>query len=130
MARYATIEQLEYPPLRKLIARQAARKNWAKVRQLGEMALYLNPFDADLHLTLGQAYGALGVAYASIYELDSALLAEPPLRRPAVAQIGLARAYLARKDVALARRAVEAALKLEPENAEARELAKKVTPAR
>jgi tetratricopeptide (TPR) repeat protein len=130
MERYVMIEQMEYPPLKKLIDKHAARQSWAKVRHLGEMALHINTFDADLHLALGHAYRETGAPDASIYELDSALLAEPPLRRPAVAHLGLARAYLLKKDPALARRALEAALKLEPENAEAKELARKIPPAR
>jgi tetratricopeptide (TPR) repeat protein len=126
MERYVMIEQMEYAPLKKLVDKYAARKVWPKVRQLGEMALYINPFDADLHVTLGMAYVETGAPEQAIHELDSALKSDPPLRRPAVAQIGLARAYLAKRDSALARRAVDAALKLEPENAEARELAKKL----
>jgi tetratricopeptide (TPR) repeat protein len=130
MERYVMIEQMEYAPLKKLVDRHAARKGWPKVRQLGEMALYINPFDADLHLKLGAAYLATGAPEAAVYEYDSALASDPPLRRPAVAWIGLARAHAARKDAAAARKAVEAALKLEPENAEARELARTLSPRR
>ena len=57
-----------------------------------------------------------------IFELDSALLCDPPLARPAVIHIALARAYVAKQDKGHARGEVDAALKLEPKNAEALEL--------
>jgi tetratricopeptide (TPR) repeat protein len=126
LERYVMLEQMEYAPLKKLVDRYTVRKNPAKVRQFGEMALNINPFDADLHLKLADAYAATGGPDGAIYEYDSALRSDPPLRRPAIAQLGLARAYAAKKDLALARRALDAALKLEPDNAEARELAKKL----
>jgi tetratricopeptide (TPR) repeat protein len=126
LERYAAIEQMEYAPVRKLVSKYAARKNWPKVREFGEMALYINPYDADLHVDLGDAYAATGALDQALWEYDSALKADPPLRRPAVAELGLARAYLAKKDMAGAKRALQAALKLEPDNAEARELSKKI----
>lgn len=119
LERYVYIEQMEYAPLRKLVERHLARKNWAKVKEFGEMALYINPYDAELHLNLGQAYVALTQPDAAVFEYESALAVDPPLRRPAVAHIGLARAWQAKKDVKKAKAAIAAALKLEPQNAEA-----------
>ncbi len=126
LERYAYIEQMEYAPVKKLVDKYTVRRNWAKVREFGEMALFINPYDADLHVDLGDAYAATGALDQALWEYDSALKAEPALRRPAVAQLGMARAYLAKKDSANAKRALQAALKLEPENAEARELSKKI----
>jgi hypothetical protein len=48
----------------------------------------------------------------------------PPLRRPAVAHIGRARAYLALGDKAKARAALALAVKTEPAHAEVVELKK------
>ena len=131
LERYVYIEKMEYAPLKKLIDKYAARKNFAKVRELGEMALFINPFDAELHLELADAYAATsaadgGAAAGAIYEYESALKADPPLRRPALAQLGLARTAFARKDAPGARRALDAALKLEPENAEGLALARRL----
>jgi tetratricopeptide (TPR) repeat protein len=117
---------MEYPPLKKLVDKYAARKAWAKVREFGELALYVNPFDAENHLALADAYAATGAPDQAVYEYESALKADPPLRRPAVAQVGLARVLADRRDAAGARRAVDAALKLEPENAEAQALSRRV----
>src|SRR5205814_5203298 len=58
LERYVYIEKMEYPPLKKLLDKYSARKNFAKVRELGEMALFVNPFDAELHLELADAYAA------------------------------------------------------------------------
>jgi tetratricopeptide (TPR) repeat protein len=123
---YAYIEQMEFAPLAKLVSKYAARKNWAKVKEFGEMGLNVNPWDADLHLSLGEAYLQLKQPDAAAYEFESALMAQPAMPRPAVAQIALARAHVARKDTKSAKKAIEAALKLEPKNAEALELKKKV----
>jgi tetratricopeptide (TPR) repeat protein len=123
---YVYIEQMEYPPLAKLVQKYSARKNWAKVKEFGEMALNVNPWDSELHLALGEAYLQLKQLDGAAYEFESALFAQPPLPRPAVAQIALARAQVARKDLKAAKKAIDAALKLEPRNAEALELKKKV----
>jgi DnaJ family protein C protein 7 len=108
------------------VQKHAARKNWAKVKEFGEMALHVNPWDSELHLSLGEAYLQLKQLDAAAYEFESALVSQPPLPRPAVAQIALARAQVARKDLKAAKKAIDAALKLEPKNAEALDLKKKV----
>src|SRR5262249_56581065 len=56
LEKYAYIEQMEYAPVKKLVEKYAVRKNWPKVREFGEMAEFINPFDADLHVALGEAY--------------------------------------------------------------------------
>ena len=126
LERYVTIEQMEYAPVKKLVDKYAAKQNWAKVREYGEMALFINPYDAELHLTLGDAYAALAVPADAVFEYESALAADPPLRRPAVVQIAMARVQLTRRDNPAAKKAIVEALRLEPDNAEALELAKKV----
>lgn len=126
LERYAYLEQMEYGPVKKLVDKYAARRIWAKVREFGEMALLINPYDPDVHLALGEAYLALGRHDDAAWEFESALLCDPPLRRPAVAHLGLARASLAKKDRARARKALAEALRLEPTNADALELKKQL----
>jgi Tfp pilus assembly protein PilF len=123
---YARIEQMEYGPVKKLVDKYAARGAWAKVVELGEIGVMINPYDPDLHLALGDAYLALKKYDDAVWAFDSALLCDPPPHRPAVAWIGLARGHLAKKDGKKARHAVEQALKLEPRNADALELRRKV----
>ncbi len=119
LEKFVYIEQMEYAPLKKLIGKHLAKKNWAKVREFGEMALYINPYDVDLHVDLGNTYLALAQGDLAMYEFESALASDPPMRRPAVGHIGVAWAYVVKKDAKKAKAAVDKALKLEPKNAEA-----------
>ena len=123
---YVMIEQMEFRPLRTLVEKLAARKEWAKARTYGEMALFIYPYDADLHVRLAEIYGATNSPKESIFEAESALLAEPPAARPALAHLAIARAALSLKDPARARQALGKALALEPKNAEALALQRKV----
>ena len=123
---YVMIEQMQVAPLRELIDGYAAKKAWAKVKTYGEMALTLYPSDAELLATLGKAYLALGDGAAALYSYDSALLVDPPMRRPALAHLGRTRAYLMMGDKAKARAALALAAKTEPAHAEVVELRAKV----
>jgi cellulose synthase operon protein C len=122
---YAFLEQMQLAPLKELVTGYGTRKNWDKVRTFGELAMYISPYDTDLLLTLGKAYLETGDAKQALFTYDSALLAQPELRRPAIAHVGRARALLAMGKKADAKAAVNAALKTEPENAEALELKQK-----
>jgi tetratricopeptide (TPR) repeat protein len=123
---YVMLEQMEVAPLRELIAALVAAGSWAKVRTYGEMALFQFPADAELLTTLGKAYLETGAPERALYSFDSALLVDPPMRRPALAHLGRTRAYLAKGDKAKARAALAAAAKTEPAHAEVVELKKLV----
>lgn len=123
---FVMLEQMQYGPLKQLVEGYARKKAWAKVRTYGEMALYININDAELFLTLGNAYLETGNVDRALFTFDSALVARPELRRPALAHLGRAKALLARKDTQKARQALRTALKLEPENAEALSLGKTI----
>lgn len=123
---YVMIEQMQYAPLKELIDGYAKLKRWPKVRTYGEMALYLYPTDSELLMTLGRAYLETGAADRALFTYDSALIATPPLRRPALAHLGRARAYLAMGDKAKAKQALGLAAKTEPAHAEVVELGKQL----
>lgn len=123
---YVMLEQMQYGPVMKLVKGYKLKGNWSKVRTYAEMALQINPFDGDLHLDLGTAYVETGHIDKGIFELQSALMSKPELRRPALAHIVLARAWLAKKDKRRARAALKKALATEPANAEALALKKKL----
>lgn len=126
METHAMLEQMQYGPLRELVDGLASRGQWAKVRRYGEMALFINPLDAELFLVLGQAYLETGDAARALFTFESAFEARPRLRRPALAHLGMARAYLASKQRRKARDALRKALAIEPENAEALALRKEL----
>lgn len=119
---YVMLEQMQLAPLRELVTELAQRKQWSKVKIYGEMALYIFPADPEVLMTLGKAYLQLGDGSRALYSYDSALLVEPPLRRPALAHIGRARAYLATGDKAKAKAALAIAARTEPAHAEVVEL--------
>jgi tetratricopeptide (TPR) repeat protein len=123
---YVMLEQMQVAPLKELVDGYGKVGNWAKVRTYGEMALFIFPGDADLLLTLGKAYLETGDAKRALFSYDSALLVVPVLRRPAIAHIGRARAYLALGDKPKARAALTQASKTEPAHADVVELKPKV----
>ncbi len=119
---YVMLEQMQVGPLKELVDAYAQRGAWAKVRTFGEMALDIFPGDAELLMTLGKAYLGTGQPDRALFSYDSALLVDPPLRRPALAQLGRTRALLARGDRKGARAALALAERTEPAHAEVIEL--------
>src|SRR5690606_32601598 len=94
---YVMLEQMQYGPVRELAVAFAERGQWDKVQTYGEMAMFINPSDAELMLTLGRAYLENGDPAQALFTFDSALLARPALRRPALAHLGRAQALEAQK---------------------------------
>ncbi len=121
---YAMLEQMQVGPLKELVDEYSKRQDWAKVRTYGEMALDIFPSDADLLMTLGKAYLGTGLPDRALYSYDSALVVDPPLRRPALAQLGRTRALLAKGDMKAAKAALALAAKTEPAHLEVLELQK------
>jgi tetratricopeptide (TPR) repeat protein len=119
---YVMLEQMQVAPLKELATEYAKLGKWAKVRTYGEMALYIFPADTELLMLLGKAYLEVGAPKQALFSYDSALLVNPPIRRPAIAHIGRTRAYLAMGDKAKAKAALAAASKTEPAHAEVVEL--------
>ena len=126
LERYAFLEQMELSPLKELIVEYGKLGQWAKVRTYGEMATYINPNDAEVLIGLGRAYTELGDGNRALFTYDSALLLNPPPRRPALIHLGRAKAYLAVGKKAEAKAALAQAMKTEPENAEILELKAKL----
>ncbi|MCG8424658.1 MAG: tetratricopeptide repeat protein [Proteobacteria bacterium] len=123
---YVMIEQMQYGPIKQLVDAYAAKKRWAEVRAYGELAVNINLTDAALFLALGTGYLETGAPDRALFAFDSALLVTPRLRRPALAHIGRARAFLAKKQRRKARAEVKKALAIEPENAAALALKKQL----
>jgi cellulose synthase operon protein C len=115
---YAGLEQMELAPLKQLVAGFSKLGNWDKVKTYGETAMFINPSDPDILLTLGKAYIALKKADRALYAFDTALLIKPELRRPALAHVGRAEALRLLGKKADAKVALTAAAKTEPENAD------------
>ncbi len=119
---YVLIEQMQYAPVKHLVTEYRKKKDWKKVRQYGELALNINPYDGAMLVDLGNAYLSTRAASKALFSFDSALLSQPAVRRPALAHIGRARAYWALKDKKKAKAALAKALRLEPKNKQAKAL--------
>ena len=123
---YAYIEQMELSPLKELVIGYAKLGKWAKVRTYGELATFINPQDADIMQGLGRAYLELGDGNRALYTYDTALVANPLPRRPALIQLGRAKAFVALGKPRDAKAAIGLAMQTEPENAEVLELKAKL----
>jgi tetratricopeptide (TPR) repeat protein len=117
---------MDYGPPKMLLREYAQLGKWAKAKTWGELAVWINPFDNETLLSLGQVYLELGDGKAALHAYDGALLTKPEMRRPALAHIGRAKAYLAMGDKKKAKAALADAMKTEPENADAIALKKKL----
>ncbi len=115
---YVMLEQMELAPLKELLLDHATAKNWAKVRTFGEMATFINPQDIEILQALGKAYLELKDGAKALYTFDTALVAIPAPRRPALVHLGRANAYVALGKPKDAKAAIDLAMKTEPENAE------------
>lgn len=119
---YVVIEQMQYGPVKQLVTEYAGLGRWKKVAAYGELAAEINPFDVELLMLLGKANVELGRSDRALFHYDSALVIKPPLRRPALAHLGRAKALAGAGQKAAAKKALAEALRTEPENAEALEL--------
>ncbi len=123
---FVTLEQMQFGPAKQLVEEYSALKKWDKVRTFGEQAIEINPADTEVLLALGQAYLETGNADRALFSYDSALLVRPEMRRPGLAHLGRARALKAKNDRRAALKAVDQALRLERDNAEATALKKEL----
>ncbi|HWM85259.1 MAG TPA: tetratricopeptide repeat protein [Kofleriaceae bacterium] len=121
---YVTLEQMQFAPVKTLVEEYSALKKWDKVRSFGEQAIEINPADTDILLALGQAYLETGTPDRALFSFDSALLVRPDMRRPGLAHLGRARALKAKGDRRAALKAIDQALRLERDNADAVSLKK------
>lgn len=121
---YVMLEEMSLAPLMRLIKEYGKKSQWHRVVHFGEMALRLDPALGSLQLTLGKAHQELGAYDSALYAFDTALLIRPRLRRPAKAHIGRAKALFGLGKNTAGKRALNAALDLEPESAEALGLAR------
>jgi tetratricopeptide (TPR) repeat protein len=87
-------------------------------------AIYLSPYEADAHLLMGRVYLRTGETASAINAFKIALWSQETVE----GRIALAQAYLQVKDQVAAREALQRALVLDPNSAEAKELLGKLGP--
>jgi predicted Zn-dependent protease len=106
----------------KLLARLVEAKRWDEAVRVGEAAVYVDVESGAVHTGYGEALAATGQHAKAAFELESATLCAGPPKARARANALLARERLALHDTPGARTARDAALKLDPECATAKEL--------
>jgi tetratricopeptide (TPR) repeat protein len=105
-----------------LLTKLVEAKAWAEAKRVGEAAIYVDVENASVHMNYARALSATGDHAAAAFELESALLCDAKPPEKATAHALLARERLALGDAAGARSHRDEALKLDPDNAEAKAL--------
>jgi len=119
----AVLDQHDGRVWRRLLSHLVARKQWAEATQIGEGALFVDIHNPETHVLYGEALVGTGNLTKAMFEAETALLCEgqkAPLTSRA--QVLLARGYLAQGDRQKARQARDEALRVFPDNVEARGL--------
>lgn len=118
----AALDQSDFGAHLKLLNTYLSLNMPKKAVFYGETAIALNPAHGDLLTSLAQAYFENSEYRKSIFTYDSLLALKPTTRRPALAELGKAKAYLKLNDSANAQKALKKAQEWEPENLEVLEL--------
>jgi Tfp pilus assembly protein PilF len=118
----ARLDQHDRRAYRLLLERLVSAARWGEAKRVGEAAIYVDLYSAEVHVGYARALSALGDHERASFELDSALLCEAQPQDKATVHALLARERLALGDLAGARAHRDSALKLDPSNAIARAL--------
>jgi tetratricopeptide (TPR) repeat protein len=107
---------------KELLRRLVDAKAWGEAKEVGQAALYVDVESGDVHVAYAKACAATGDHETAAFELDSALLCDGSPHDKATAHALLARELQALHDVPGARSHREEALRLDPNNADAKAL--------
>jgi len=112
----AALEQHEPKVYRRLLERLIQGGAFAEAAQVGEAAVFADVSGLTTHLLFGQALARTGKLERAQFELESATLCEGSAEELAEAHAQLAELYVANGKRAAAKKAADAARKLDPKN--------------
>lgn len=118
----ARVDQHDRKAWSLLLSKLVDAKLWAEARKVGESALYVDVEDAGIHTHYAQALSALGDHDTASFELESALLCDGKPEQKAEVHALLARERQALGDASGAKSHRSEALKLDPNNEDAKGL--------
>lgn len=95
-------------------------EQWEKARKIGESAIFVDIANPDIHILYARALSEGKDHRQAIFELESALACSPPAKKAAGVHALIAKEHLQLGDSARARTSREEALRLDPENEEAK----------
>lgn len=105
-----------------LLDKLVALQRWDEAKRVGESALFVDVENGAIHVDYARALAATGDHSSAAFELESALLCEGKPAEKATEHALLAREYAALGDAGASRIHRDEALRLDPTNAEARQL--------
>lgn len=109
----------ERTPWRKLMDALVKKGLWDEVIQVGEGAVFVDVYGADVHAFYARALTMKGRYKDALDEADAGIAAKPKPELEAMARTEKARALWKLKNIAQAKTEIDAALKLDPKNADA-----------
>jgi cellulose synthase operon protein C len=122
LRKLALLEQHDRKVWRLLLEKLVAEKQWDEARRVGEGAVFVDVTSGPIHVLYARALAAQGIHDKAAYELESALVSGLSDKEKATAHALLARSMAGLKKPADAARHKAEALKLDPDNAEAKSL--------
>jgi tetratricopeptide (TPR) repeat protein len=122
LRKLAALEQHDKKIWRLLLEKLVAGKSWDEARRVGEGAVFVDVTGGPTHVLYARALFAQKAYDGATYELDTAFLTKMQPKDTATAHAVMAQVLAAQKKTADATKHRDEALKLDPENAEAKEL--------
>jgi tetratricopeptide (TPR) repeat protein len=120
LEKLAQLEQPDRKVWRLLLDKLVAAKRWEEARRIGESAIFVDVLGAQTHTLYARALSAQNAHDTAAYELESALLCQSKPPEKATAHALLAQELVTLKRNGEAKRHLDEAIKLDPDNAEAK----------
>jgi cellulose synthase operon protein C len=115
----ARLDQHDRKTYRLLLEKLVAAGQFAEARAVGESAMFVDVENHAVHALYATALARTGAHAAAVFELESALLCNPPRPEAAAIHVQLAKEHLVMGNRAKAKGAKGEALRLDPTNVEA-----------